>query len=102
MNELGAVGALGCTIHGYGCAGVSYVTYGLLARELEHVDSSYRSAFSVQSSLVMHAIEAYGSPEQKENYLPKLGMLMSVSNRAGDKNFVPSLFICMELKHICI
>lgn len=72
MNELGAVGALGCTIHGYGCAGVSYVTYGLLARELERVDSSYRSAFSVQSSLVMHAIEAYGSPEQKENYLPKL------------------------------
>ncbi|PNF37931.1 Glutaryl-CoA dehydrogenase, mitochondrial [Cryptotermes secundus] len=72
MNELGAVGVLGCTIHGYGCAGVSYVTYGLLARELERVDSSYRSVFSVQSSLVMHAIEAYGSPEQKEYYLPKL------------------------------
>lgn len=72
MNELGAVGALGCTIQGYGCAGVSYVTYGLLARELERVDSSYRSAFSVQSSLVMHAIEAYGSTEQKEKYLPQL------------------------------
>jgi glutaryl-CoA dehydrogenase len=96
MNELGAVGALGCTIHGYGCAGVSYVTYGLLARELEYVDSSYRSAFSVQSSLVMHAIEAYGSPEQKESYLPKLGMLVSVSTREDDKNFVQSSCTCME------
>lgn len=84
MNELGAVGALGCTIQGYGCAGVSYVTYGLLARELEHVDSSYRSAFSVQSSLVMHAIEAYGTAEQKEKYLPKLGVCISVSNFAFD------------------
>jgi glutaryl-CoA dehydrogenase len=91
MNELGAVGALGCTIHGYGCAGISYVTYGLLARELEHVDSSYRSAFSVQSSLVMHAIEAYGSPEQKEKYLPKLGMLMSVASSADNNSLVQSL-----------
>ncbi|XP_069694056.1 glutaryl-CoA dehydrogenase, mitochondrial isoform X2 [Periplaneta americana] len=72
MNELGNLGALGCTIQGYGCAGVSHVTYGLLARELERVDSSYRSVFSVQSSLVMHAIDAYGSSEQKEKYLPKL------------------------------
>jgi glutaryl-CoA dehydrogenase len=98
MNELGAVGALGCTIHGYGCAGVSHVTYGLLARELERVDSSYRSAVSVQSSLVMHAIEAYGSPEQKENYLPKLGTLMSVSNSTGDNSFVHSLCTSIEVR----
>ena len=70
---MGELGALGCTIQGYGCPGVSYVAYGLLARELEYVDSSYRSLFSVQSSLVMHAIDAYGSAEQKEKYLPKLG-----------------------------
>lgn len=100
MNELGAVGALGCTIHGYGCAGVSYVTYGLLARELERVDSSYRSVFSVQSSLVMHAIEAYGSPEQKENYLPKLGTLMPVSGSASEDNFVHSLCTCMEVRQM--
>lgn len=72
VNELGELGAFGCTIQGYGCAGVSHVAYGLLARELEYVDSSYRSLFSVQSSLVMHAINSYGSPEQKEKYLPKL------------------------------
>lgn len=74
------MGALGCTIKGYGCAGVSFVTYGLLARELERVDSSYRSAFSIQSALFMHAIDAYGSAEQKEKYLPKLGMCISVDN----------------------
>lgn len=58
---------------GYGCAGVSSVAYGLLARELERVDSGYRSAMSVQSSLVMHPIYAYGSEEQREKYLPRLG-----------------------------
>lgn len=72
MRELGQIGVLGPTIHGYGCAGVSYVGYGLLAREIERVDSGYRSAFSVQSSLVMFPINEYGSEEQKEKYLPKL------------------------------
>ena len=59
---------------GYGCAGASSVAYGLIAREIESVDSGYRSAMSVQSSLVMHPIDAYGSQEQKDKYLPKLGM----------------------------
>lgn len=72
MNELGELGILGCTIQGYGCAGVSSVAYGLLAREVERVDSSYRSAMSVQSSLVMYPIYAYGSKQQKDKYLPKL------------------------------
>ncbi|XP_018330375.1 glutaryl-CoA dehydrogenase, mitochondrial [Agrilus planipennis] len=72
LNELGELGALGCTINGYGCAGVSNVAYGLLAREIERVDSAYRSALSVQSSLVMGAIAMYGSEYQKEKYLPQL------------------------------
>jgi glutaryl-CoA dehydrogenase len=72
MNEAGAMGFLGSTIEGYGCAGLSYVDYGLIAREVERVDSGYRSAISVQSSLVMHPINAYGSEAQKEKYLPKL------------------------------
>jgi glutaryl-CoA dehydrogenase len=72
MNEMGALGLLGATIDGYGCAGVSYVSYGLIARELERIDSGYRSAASVQSSLVMHPINAYGSEEQRQKYLPKL------------------------------
>ena len=73
MKELGALGLLGCTIEEkYGCAGVNYVTYGLVAREVERVDSGYRSAMSVQSSLVMHPIHAYGTEEQKMKYLPKL------------------------------
>lgn len=58
---------------GYGCAGTSYVAYGLIAREVERVDSGYRSVMSVQSSLVMHPISAYGTEEQKEKYLPRLG-----------------------------
>ena len=62
----------GCTIDGYGCAGVNYVSYGLIAREVERVDSGYRSAMSVQSSLVMHPIHAYGTEEQRQKYLPKL------------------------------
>ncbi len=72
MNEAGAMGFLGATIQGYGCAGLSYVAYGLIAREIERVDSGYRSAISVQSSLVMHPINAYGSEAQREKYLPKL------------------------------
>lgn len=72
MKEMGSLGVLGCTIQGYGCAGVSSVAYGLIAREVERVDSSYRSAMSVQSSLVMHPINAYGTEEQKQKYLPKL------------------------------
>src|SRR5688572_33125063 len=65
MNELGALGLLGSTIDGYGCAGTNYVSYGLVAREVERVDSGYRSAMSVQSSLVMHPINAYGTEEQQ-------------------------------------
>jgi glutaryl-CoA dehydrogenase len=72
MNELGALGLLGSTIEGYGCAGVNYVCYGLVAREVERVDSGYRSAMSVQSSLVMHPIYAYGSEAQRKKYLPRL------------------------------
>ena len=72
INELGALGLLGSTIDGYGCAGTNYVSYGLIAREVERVDSGYRSAMSVQSSLVMHPIYAYGTEEQRQKYLPRL------------------------------
>jgi glutaryl-CoA dehydrogenase len=72
MNEMGALGFLGSTIEGYGCAGVSYVCYGLIAREVERVDSGYRSAMSVQSSLVMYPIHDFGSEAQRQKYLPKL------------------------------
>lgn len=72
MNEMGQLGMLGSTIHGYGCAGTNYVSYGLIAREVERVDSGYRSAMSVQSSLVMYPIYAFGTEEQKQKYLPKL------------------------------
>ena len=72
LREMGELGLLGSTIDGYGCAGLSYVCYGLTAREVERVDSGYRSAMSVQSSLVMHPINAYGTTEQREKYLPKL------------------------------
>ncbi len=72
MNEMGALGFLGATIEGYGCAGVDYVTYGLIAREVERVDSGYRSAMSVQSSLVMYPIREFGSEMQRQKYLPKL------------------------------
>ncbi len=72
MNEMGALGFLGSTIDGYGCAGVNQVSYGLTAREVERVDSGYRSAMSVQSSLVMHPIHAYGTAAQRQKYLPKL------------------------------
>ena len=71
-KELATLGLLGPHIKGYGCAGVSNVAYGLIAREIERVDSSYRSAFSVQSSLAMYAIYKFGSEEQKEHYLPEM------------------------------
>jgi glutaryl-CoA dehydrogenase len=70
--ELGELGLLGSTIKGYGCAGVSYVCYGLIAREVERVDSGYRSCMSVQSSLVMYPIHAYGSEAQRKKFLPKM------------------------------
>ena len=72
FREMGALGLLGPMIEGYGCAGMSYVCYGLIAREIESVDSGYRSMMSVQSSLVMHPIKNFGTKEQKERYLPKL------------------------------
>ena len=73
MNEMGELGLLGATLPPkYGCAGVNYVAYGLMAREVERVDSGYRSAMSVQSSLVMHPIHAYGTEAQRARYLPKL------------------------------
>lgn len=71
-QEMGQMGFLGAPIDGYGCAGVNYVSYGLIAREIERVDSSYRSAFSVQTSLAMHAIYKFGSEEQKNHYLPEM------------------------------
>jgi glutaryl-CoA dehydrogenase len=72
LREMGQAGFLGATIQGYGCAGINYVSYGLLIREVERVDSGYRSALSVQSSLVMNAIHLYGSEVQREKFLPKL------------------------------
>ncbi|ROR32473.1 acyl-CoA dehydrogenase [Inmirania thermothiophila] len=73
MNEMGELGFLGATLpEQYGCAGVNYVCYGLIAREIERVDSGYRSAMSVQSSLVMYPIYAYGTEAQREKYLPRL------------------------------
>ena len=72
MREMGRMGFLGSTIHGYGCAGVNHICYGLIAREVEWVDSGYRSALSVQSSLVMHPINQFASKENKEKFLPRL------------------------------
>ena len=72
FRALGDLGFLGSTIDGYGCAGANYTTYGLVAREIERVDSGYRSMMSVQSSLVMHPIHAYGTEAQREKYLPRL------------------------------
>lgn len=72
FKEMGELGLLGSMLEGYGCAGMSYTSYGLIAREIERVDSGYRSMMSVQSSLVMYPIHAFGSEEQKQKYLPKL------------------------------
>lgn len=71
-REMGELGILGASIKGYGCAGVGYVSYGLITREIERIDSSYRSAFSVQSSLAMYAIYQFGSEAQKEDLLPQM------------------------------
>ena len=71
-KEMAEMGFLGAPIDGYGCAGVNYVSYGLIAREIEKVDSSYRSAYSVQTSLAMHAIYKFGSDKQKDFYLPQM------------------------------
>jgi glutaryl-CoA dehydrogenase len=72
IDEMGALGFLGSTLEGYGCAGVNHVSYGLIAREIERVDSSYRSTMSVQSSLVMYPIYAFGDEAQRQKYLPRL------------------------------
>jgi len=72
LKEMGSLGLLGSTINGYDCPGIDYMSYGLIAREIERVDSGYRSMISVQSSLVMYPIYAFGSEEQKEKYLPIL------------------------------
>ena len=72
FNEMGELGILGSYLHGYGCAGTNYVSYGLIAREIENIDSAYRSIMSVQTSLVMFPIYQFGTDAQKEEYLPKL------------------------------
>ena len=90
MNEFGELGLLGATIpEEYGCAGANYVSYGLVAREVERVDSGYRSAMSVQSSLVMHPIYAYGNEEQRHKYLPRLASGELVSPRVVIPSRVP-------------
>ena len=71
-KELGKLGLLGATVQGYGCQGIGYVAYGLITHEIERVDSGYRSAYSVQSSLAMYAIEQFGSESQKNKYLPEM------------------------------
>lgn len=78
MQEYGELGFLGCTIPDYGCAGVSSTAYGLINKEIERVDSGYRSALSVQSSLVMYPIYTYANQELKERLLPKLATAESI------------------------
>lgn len=89
MTEIGSMGVLGCTIQGYNCAGVSNVAYGLLTREVERVDSAYRSAVSVQSSLAMGAIYMYGSEEQKQQYLPAMGKW--IRSTVNNNNNIPKI-----------
>src|SRR3546814_13541655 len=95
MREFGELGFLGANIEGYGCAGIGFVAYGLIARELERVDTSFRSAVGVQSGLVMAPIDMYGSPEQKERFLPGLrsgeliGRFSSEERRGGKGGVVP-------------
>src|ERR1700720_3013585 len=98
LKEMGELGFLGATIEGYGCPGVSSVAYGLITREVERyvffrsanysVDSGYRSAMSVQSSLVMHPIYAFGTTEQKNKYLPGLGTLHLTSLMIAKGNII--------------
>ena len=84
MTEMGEMGLLGMTLpEKYGCAGMSYTAYGLAAREVERVDSGYRSAFSVQSSLVMYPIHKFGSEEQREKFLPKMVFAMPTIRLLG-------------------
>ena len=84
MREMAELGFLGATLEGYGCAGIGYVAYGLIARELERVDTAYRSAMGVQSTLAMLPIFAYGSEEQRRRYLPKMAKAAtSETLRAG-------------------
>ena len=78
MREMADLGYLGATIHGYGCAGIGYVAYGLIMRELERVDSAFRSAVTVQTSLAMNAIYAYGSEAQRDHYLPRMARAESI------------------------
>lgn len=72
LKEFGKMGFLGATLKGYGLPGISHVAYGLISREIERVDSGFRSTFSVQSSLVMYPISAFGSQQQKDKYIPLL------------------------------
>ncbi|KAH9944600.1 acyl-CoA dehydrogenase/oxidase [Amylocystis lapponica] len=97
LPAMGSLGLLGPTIDGYGCAGVSSVAYGLIAREVERVDSGYRSTSSVQSSLVMHPIHAFGSDAQKDKYLPRLakGEIIGCFVRS-----VPQL-ACFRFDNVC-
>jgi glutaryl-CoA dehydrogenase len=97
FREMGSQGFLGATIKNYGCAGINYVSYGLITREIERVDSGYRSAMSVQSSLAMHAIHQYGSEEQKQKFLPKLAsgewigcFALTEPNHGSDPNSMES------------
>ena len=87
MKEVGAMGFLGPTLQGYGCSGVNYVSYGIIANAIEKVDSGYRSAMSVQSSLVMWPIYAYGSEEQKNKYLPDLAKGETIGKTAIFSSF---------------
>lgn len=96
VKELGALGVLGCTIKGYGCAGISNVAYGLLTREVERVDSAYRSAVSVQSSLAMGAIHDYGNEQQKEKYLPKMGTEILAKQTKTKINKFFLIFLCSQ------
>lgn len=104
-KELGQMGALGCTIKGYECAGVSSVAYGLMTREVERVDSAYRSALSVQSSLAMGAIYMYGNEEQKQKYLPRMAKgeligcfgLTEPNHGSGNFGYGFSISLCLVL-----
>lgn len=97
MEEIGSLGVLGCTLQGYGCAGVSNVAYGLLTREVERIDSAYRSAVSVQSSLAMGAIYDYGSDEQKQKYLPS----MAQGKLIGKRTFPKNMYTCTTYIFTC-
>lgn len=95
LKEMGALGALGPTLEGYGCANVSSVAYGLITYEIERVDSGYRSSVSVQSSLVMYPIYAYGSEEQKDKYLPRLAKGELIGKLGDFFNGFEQFFDCL-------